>query len=276
MTKECEVFFIASDMTSLFNKQPEIFLREIYGSPLGRIRMDSLLADLERCLLQTPSIQRLLDIGSGHAPVTLQLLARHPRLSAHLVDPSEKLLHEANNLRVSLGISQDRVVISTGTLETVFQNQSSFPCDLLLSHAVANWVPDPLDFIRTLTKLCVPSHTVVSLVFGSSIGKAFRFVSQGMLDDAMHAALAPGTPVSSLLGNEKARPLDPDSVLGVLAEQGCTILDRAGVRIFADYAPSFFLNDPPQLDRLQELETAVRRDPQYWKLGQLAHIVFCR
>ena len=261
--------------TDLFEDKPEVFVREIYENALGQLRVEGLVSDLEAILPQHSEIVSILDIGSGYAPVTLELLRRRPYLNAHLVDPSQELLSRADQLRQTLGIDPSRVKFSVGNLEWVLSHRSNTQANLILCHAVANWVHNPMKFIGELLDLCT-DDSLLSLVVGASFGKVFRFAMQGNLDEALTITGRSGASVSSLLGEEKVQPLDPETVQAFIGEAGFEFLLNSGVRVVADYVPRASLEDPNKLKQLQELENRLRHHPQFWKFGQLVHFIIRR
>lgn len=263
-------------VTHIFKEEPEQFLRGVYGTTLGDLRVDNLCGDIEEVLAHNPNVKTVLDIGSGHAPVTLRLMQRFKGLQVHLVDPSKPLLERALSDAMALGIEGSRLQVTQADLSTVIRRWKEFKSDLVLCHAVANWSDNPKRFVESLVSLAMNSSTCVSLVVGASIGKALRFADQGNLRDAFQAAVRPGAPVGSLLGKELVRPLDPDAVVRWVKRSGCDVVLRRGVRVLADLVPSEALEDPRVLSDLRRIEDHIRKTERFWRLGQLVHVVFRR
>lgn len=261
--------------TNVFVDRSASFLEAIYGNVLGQLRAEQLLDDLEEFLREHVNVTTLVDIGAGHAPVTLTLLHRHPHLRAHLVEPSAELLTQARANAARFGIADERVTYEQNDLDGYIAHGGTGG-DLVLCHAVANWTVDPARFIADLTAHCATTTQFVSLLFGASTGKALRFASQGNMADMLTSVTAPGTPVGSLIETEQVRPLDPDTVLGWIVDAECTVTLRAAVRVFADYVPAAVLNDDTALMTLRKAEHAARRDERYWRLGQLVHVMYSR
>ena len=257
-----------------FDASAQSFLSSVYGRKSGMIRREHLTEDLEGVIRENPWIRSILDIGSGHAPVTLELLKRHPGLRARLVDPSRKLLAKARATRRRAGVGRSRLRTTVGDLSTVSAESGRFPSDLIICHAVANWTPDPGRFINELIQLAAEDDAAVSLVVGASIGKALRFAREGRLNQVSRVALKPGSLVPSLVGDENVRPLDPEAVVRRINRAGCRIILRAGVNILSDIVPPEVLSDSRRLRRLKEVEASLRTESRYWRLGQLVHIVF--
>ena len=259
--------------TTYFQEKGQGFIDGIYGNSLGKMRQEQLFEDLEEFLKQQ-SIRTIVDIGAGHAPVTLKLLAHHEALSAVLVEPSAQLEAQSEQLQHEWNIAAHRIKRVRGDLAMIMENTSSYKADLMLSHAVANWTEDPKKFIQDFTELAVHHHAYASLVVGASRGKAFRFAHQGNTADLLQSVANPGSLVRSFTAEEKVRPLDPDEVIAWIREAHGTILATTGIRIFADYVPQSDLEDPQKYTQLQQAESIARRHESYWKLGQLIHVMF--
>lgn len=259
--------------TNVFIDRSAIFLEAIYGNILGQLRAEQLLDDLEEFLTQHPDVTTVTDIGAGHAPVTLTLLHRHPKLRAHLVEPSAELLAQARVNVERFQITPERVTYEQNDLNGYIEN-GGIGGDLILCHAVANWTVDPKKFITDLTAHCTTATQWISLMFGASTGKALRFASQGNMHDLVTSVTAPGTLVGSLIATEQVRPLDPDTVMTWITDAGCTVTLRSAVRVFADYVPTAVLKDMSALALLRKAENASRREERYWRLGQLVHFVY--
>lgn len=257
--------------TEIFKQKPGVFLENIYGNELGQMRAEQLIADLEE-VLKNRAVSTILDIGAGHAPVTLTLLARHPHLNGILVEPSDGLLKKAQETAEQLGVAKERITLINAGIEDFAPAQD---CELIICHAVVNWTNDPFGCITKLTSLC-KEGTIVSLLFGASTGKAIRFAHQGNISDAITTIKTPGEPVGSLLESEKVRPLDPDAVVKFIENLGNTVSFRAGVRIFADYVKPELLKDKKMLEQVKEAESLARTSETYWRLGQLVHVVYGR
>jgi S-adenosylmethionine-dependent methyltransferase len=260
--------------TTYFEKSGQGFIDGIYGNQLGALRQEQLLEDLEAFLSNGKDIARILDIGAGHAPVTLALLSKHAELSAVLVEPSEQLLKSSEELQSTLSIPGHRVQRVRCELSAYMESVSGVQADLMLCHAVANWTQDPEMFLADLLRLAKRSVQYVSLVVGASRGKAVRFAHQGNMADLLGTLRTPGSSVQSFAQKETVRPLDPDWVMSLIERSGCTIVKASGVRIFADYVPSAILSDSDTLQELKEAERLARHHAHYWKLGQLIHLLF--
>lgn len=236
------------------------------------MRVELLVGDLDR-LIRVQRIRTILDIGAGHAPVTLLLLAKHPRLSATLADPSPKLLANARRLQKELGINPERVQTVKGNLSFVRRGPARFTSDLIICHAVANWTPRPLQFVKDLAVFARGHARYLSLVVGSSPAKAIRFATLGKLRSVEISALHPGELTRSLIGENKVRPLHPDAVIAALTRRREKMIFRAGIRVFADYLPAFAMKTPVGYRSALGLERKVRQHPDWWKFGQLVHII---
>lgn len=261
-----------SSSTNLFLERPAIFLEAIYGNQLGQLRVEQILDDLEHFLTQH-EVTTIVDIGAGHAPVTLTLLSRHPNLRAHLVEPSAELIAQAKINAEQLEVAADRVTYQQTELAEYIAS-GGHDGELVLCHAVVNWTVDPRQFIADLTSHCASRQQWVSLVFGGSSGKSLRFATQGNMADLLTSVQFPGSLVGSFSYTAQVKPLDPTTVQTQLVDAGCEIVLQAGVRIFADYVPPAVLNNDQSFAVLRQAENLARRDERYWRLGQLVHFIY--
>lgn len=124
-----------------FNDISAVFLRNIYRRPKGAVRLAVLRRDLSAILPPRP--WSVLDIGGGAGQMALWLAAQGHRVT--VVDVAENLLAEGRRQAVALGLA-DQVEFVAGD---IFQRPPA-PHDLLLCHAVLEWLPQQ----RELLKLC--------------------------------------------------------------------------------------------------------------------------
>jgi len=251
----------------IFKDKPKAFLDAIYANPLGKIRFENLTDDLTQ-LIKEEKINSILDMGSGSAPVTLSLLHSFPDLTATLVDPSAKLLEKCKEDQKDLSINEGRIEYKNVGLEN-YTPEKKF--DLVICHAVANWTDDPFAFLDKL--FSISQDSFISLLVGASTGKAIRFAHQGNIQDLITTINKPGSPVGSLIEAEKVRPLDPDEVIASIQKNNLRIIDKAAVRVFADYINPEILKDEFKFNQVKEAEKQARRLERYWKLGQLIHFI---
>lgn len=137
--------------------------------------------------------------------------------------------------------------------------------DLILFHAVLEWVADPQAVLKTLWSMLRPGGAL-SLMFYNANGLLMRnvlvgnfgYVQQGMYKKKRRT-LSPDF------------PRDPQQVYGWLEEIGWEITGKTGVRVFHDY-----LRDKQKqhdcFDALTEIETRYCRQEPYISLGRYIHV----
>ena len=123
--------------TDVFKTRSKAFVEKIYGSVLGQIRSENVISDLEEFLRIHPEITSILDIGAGHAPVTLSLLHRNPNLTAYLVEPSSQLIEFAKENQKQFGIEDNRLHFFEGDLKDFIAKKDKPTYNLVICHATA-------------------------------------------------------------------------------------------------------------------------------------------
>ena len=107
---------------------------------------------------------------------------------------------------------------------TAFGNQ----VDLILFHAVLEWVADPLSVLQTLWSMLRPGGTLSLMFYNANgflmhnmVAGNFDYVQVGMPKRKTHAF--------------PDYPRDPQQVYGWLEAIGWQIVGKTGVRVFHDY-----------------------------------------
>jgi S-adenosylmethionine-dependent methyltransferase len=134
--------------------------------------------------------------------------------------------------------------------------------DLVLSHAVLEWLSDPRPAINQLARL-VASGGRLSLMFYNRNAVLLKRVLRGEFEAAL-----PGDEPRA----DKPAALDPDAVRLWLRAAGLRVDSTAGIRLFHDHLPES-LRQGDELERLMELETAYRKREPFSLLGQHVHYV---
>ncbi len=141
--------------------------------------------------------------------------------------------------------------------------QLSEPYDLVLCHAVLEWLAEPHAILPVLHRLCAPGGWL-SLAFYNRDALIYRNLLKGHFRKLRKERFA---------GEGRSltpqRPLDPRELEQAL-ETRWRIEARSGVRVFHDYMPSEFQAKAEPLD-LVEMELAYRRHPAFAGLGRYLH-----
>ncbi len=139
------------------------------------------------------------------------------------------------------------------------------PVDLILFHAVLEWVADPRSVLQTLWSVLRPGG-VLSLMFYNAHGLLMHNMVAGNFD-----YVQAGMPKKKKRTLSPDYPRDPAQVYLWLEEAGWQIMGKTGVRVFHDY-----LREKHQqrdcYEALLELETRYCRQEPYITLGRYIHV----
>lgn len=236
----------------------------IYGSPKGRLRIDTVWEDMVTHvpgLVQGPPLS-VLDAGGGMGQISLKLARLGHDIT--LCDISEKMIKQAQK-RFQKENLESRVTLIHGPLQNLAESRDrSF--DLILAHGVLEWLARPQASLNELLP-CLKSGGHLSLLFYNVKALIFQNAIKGNFRKVMAKKFA---------GHEKSltpqHPLDPETVMDWLDHAGLSIEQLTGVRVFYDYMPSSIRKERSYEDVL-ELERAYCRQKSYALMGKYIHLI---
>lgn len=231
------------------------FAEKIYGGAKGAIRLAVLQADLAEALPERPL--RVLDIGAGLGHMALWLAERGHQVT--LAEPAAPMLEGARERFADAG--------QAGTfIQAPWQDlpaQLDEPYDLVLCHAVLEWLAEPETILPVLHQL-TRTDGLLSLAFYNRDALVYRNLLKGHFRKLRS---------NSLAGEKQSltpqKPLDPRELQAHL-EGLWDIQSQSGVRVFHDYMPRDF-QTKADLHELLEMELAHRRHPAFAGLGRYLH-----
>lgn len=250
-----------------FDDLVEHFSHKIYQSEKGRLRLDviwHLLGTHLPKLEQGPPL-RILDLGCGLGQLGLRLAA----LGHHVTftDLSVRMLEQVKNSCLSENLS--------GQVDFVHAPLQELPTllspdyDLVLCHAVMEWMAEPQQAISSVSKLLAPGGTL-SLTFYNLAALIFRNLIRGNLRKVKFGSHG-GDPGSLTPDN----PLQLQTVVDWLEHANYEVRSVAGVRCFFDYM------ERPARERISyedllEMELLHCQQPPYAQLGRYIHLLCCK
>lgn len=258
-----------------FISDPDKFISSIYGKPGGTIRLRLLLEDLSE-LIEKNNIHNILDIGCGNGFVTLELLKKFRALNAHLVDPSEKMLEKAKLLAKELKIDKKRVVYELADLDQIYKTINSITFDLVICHTVVNWVDTPYGFIEKLVKISKTNNSFVSFLAGSYHGSLIGYAKSGDKNKLNSLLNSPEKriPSDNNLTSKGFCVVNADVVLKIIKKHNCKIYMKSGIRVLFDLYPTELSSNPKNFAALKKIEDKIRKEEDFWKFGNMIHIIF--
>ena len=240
------------------------FTDNIYGSPKGRIRLAILQEDLDTLLSRFPANTplRILDAGSGLGYMALYLAQRGHEVV--LCDHSAEMLQRAKQLFAEQAPAAKVTFIESPVQALQQQVRGQF--DVVLFHAVLEWVSEPQPTLQGLLRFLRPGG-YFSLLFYNRNSLVMRNLLRGNFRKLAADQFA-GDPNSLTPTN----PLLPEDVLGWLAASGLTVLSRTGVRIIYDYL-SREIREQRSFEDILEMERRFCRQEPFLALGRYMHVL---
>lgn len=240
-----------------FDKFADKFEKNIYGSTKGRLRHELLVHHLHDCIsLETLPIE-VLDAGGGTGVMSEMMLNLGHKVT--LSDISSDVLSLAKK-KLGENINLDIQHIDILSLS----NQKQY--DLVICHAVLEWLQHPLEVIRKLVDLVKPGgHLSLSFfnhdaqLFGNMLYGNFDYVEQGMTS-------------KNIVRLSPKNPQKPKVIISQLESLPVKVIKQAGIRCFHDY-----LKQPEkqtsEYEQLKHLEIQYGSTEPYLWLGKYFLII---
>lgn len=231
------------------------FAKKIYGSNKGAIRLAVLQADLNEVLPQRPL--RVLDIGAGLGHMSLWLAQQGHAVT--LVEPALSMLETAQQ---RFADAQCHATFIHADWQS-FAAQAHAPYDLVLCHAVLEWLAEPSAILAALHRLTTVDGWL-SLAFYNKDGLILQNLIKGNLRKLNQQRFT-----GDAGGLTPQQPLDPRE-LAAQVEPLWQIQQRSGIRVFHDYMQPQF-RQKIAAEELISTELNYRRHPALAGLGRYLH-----
>ncbi len=231
------------------------FAQKIYGSNKGAIRLAVLQADLNEVLPKRPL--RVLDIGAGLGHMSLWLAQQGHDVT--LVEPALSMIETAQQRFTD---AQCHATFIHSDWQT-FAEQQHTPYDLVLCHAVLEWLAEPTVILAALHRLTAIDGWL-SLAFYNKDGLILQNLIKGNLRKLNQQRFT-----GDAGGLTPQQPLDPRE-LAAQVEPLWMIQQRSGIRVFHDYMPPQFRQKIAS-EELISTELSYRRHPALSGLGRYLH-----
>lgn len=260
----------AGDVDRNFDDLAHRFKRNVYDRLKGDIRLAVLERDLQEFLPQEFFSEeqkpnkplRILDAGGGQGQFSIAMAKLGHEVV--LCDISAEMLKLAKTNSVEAGV-EDRVRLHHGSIQSL-QEAYTEPFDLVLCHAVLEWVVKPQELLQSLLLLMAP-EAWLSLTFYNvnsiKMKNLLRTNFQKVIDDDYKGYRGSLTPTY---------PREPEQVYKWLSVLPLEQLCRSGIRCFHDYIlePEHRMNEPQQQ---LLLELRLSREEPWRSLGRYIHVL---
>lgn len=246
-----------------FDKLAQKFAKNIYGTPKGEIRAAILWRDLQQTLAQFGNKKlRILDAGGGFGFFSQKLAALGHQVI--LCDISEQMLAQAQMHIDASDVPLDITLVHAPIQDLNQTEHGSF--DLIMCHAVAEWLSNAQSAIYGLTQLLKPDGQL-SLMFFNKEAMRFHSLVSGNFD-----YVQADFKVKKKVGLTPTHPLYIDDVRAWFNDWEMTINCESGVRVINDYLKtSLPLNF--DFNQLLEMELIYSKLEPYLSLGRYIHFV---
>ncbi|MDF2177587.1 methyltransferase domain-containing protein [Aliiglaciecola sp. CAU 1673] len=238
-----------------FDQIAEKFDRNIYGTSKGKLRHELLLHHLSKHLPVSPL--KVLDAGGGTGVMTQSMLELGHQVL--LNDVSEDALTLAKDKLSSAG----DVRFHCGPIVSLPETEQF---DLVICHAVLEWLSEPFDTVDHLLKLVAPGGCL-SLSFFNRDAHLFSNLIYGNFDYIKKDFIVPNrvrlNPNNSLY---------PAEVIGYFEKAGWDVFHKAGIRCFHDYVRDKSLQQS-HYEELKASELAYGDKHPYLWLGRYFHLL---
>jgi len=247
-----------------FDDLTERFARNIYGSAKGEVRLAIVWQHLlDTCpqLLEGKPL-RILDAGCGLGQMALKLAELGHTVV--LADASEKMVAASRQL-----FAQEMPECLPQMLHAPVQMlsvESVGQFDLVLFHAVLEWLAEPKETLQQLLTL-IKSEGTLSLMFYNRDALIFRNLIRGNWRKAESDQLQ-----GEAGGLTPYHPLTLEEVQGWLATWQFEVLSRAGVRVIYDYMDRK-MRESRATEEVVRIEMKYARQEPYLHMGRYLHVI---
>ncbi len=238
------------------------FRRTIYDTPKGQLRLAALQQDFQDLKIPLEG-KRVLDLGGGQGQFSLQLAKQGADIQ--LCDLSEEMIRHA---RSAFNDAQQPLHAVCCPLQDAGQ-QLQGPFDLVMNHAVLEWLEAPLQELPTITRH-VRDGGWLSLMFYNLHGHEWRQLMNGRTHAPQGA-----TDRLRKEGNAPQHPLDPQAVMQALEQQGFEIVRWRGIRCIHDHMHQKIRERIGQ-QSVQDADLEFGLKDPYRLLGRYIHVMACK
>ncbi|KAB2824637.1 tRNA uridine 5-oxyacetic acid(34) methyltransferase CmoM [Aliivibrio finisterrensis] len=241
------------------------FAKNIYGSDKGGIRQTIVWQDMETILAENNAKSEpltVLDAGGGIGQVSQQIAKRGH--SVTLCDISSEMLKLAKEAVEDNGLLPQYQFIHTAVQQIEQYNIGEV--DILLFHAVMEWLDNPKEALDILLKQVKPGG-YASIMFYNHHGLVLKNVICGNIPHVLD-----GMPHRKRFKLQPQKGLMPNDVYQWIEDAGYEIKGKSGIRSFHDYIGNMEYMGDYQIEDVLKLEEQLCRQEPYLSLGRYIHV----
>jgi len=239
------------------------FHKNIYGTPKGQLRLYALREDFKRFeLMASAGNNTVLDAGGGMGQFSSELAANGYQVD--LCDISQEMLNEAERVYKTQAPAA-KVGFKQCAIQDIPQ-QYPEQYDLVLNHAVLEWLEDPQQALQILYDKVKPGGWL-SVMFYNIHGRIWR----GIMNGKLHAP-STSTPRMADEGIAPQQPLEPQWVHAQLIELGLEVKSWRGIRFVYDHMHQK-IRDRVGIEAIAQSESEFGYQPPYRDLARYVHML---
>jgi S-adenosylmethionine-dependent methyltransferase len=245
-----------------FDDLAEKFASHIYGTLKGEIRQLILWQELNNILASLPAAPlRVLDAGGGIGQIATGLAQQGHNVT--VCDLSGKMLARAQEYAEQHQVSQQMNFLQMNIREMPEAWDDQY--DLVLFHAVLEWVSEPQQILAKLYRILRPGG-ILSIMFYNLHGLTLRNLTlgnfgylQAEMKKRKKQTLSPDY------------PRDPAEVYDWLQQAGFRLERKAGIRVFSDMLRTS-VNRAEKAAEIVAMEQRYCRQEPFLSLGRYIHV----
>jgi S-adenosylmethionine-dependent methyltransferase len=242
-----------------FDKMADKFESRIYGTFKGELRLELLQEDLS--VLREGAPLDVWDAGCGSGRMALWFAQSGHRVTG--CDISQKMI---DLTRVRFTEAGEEIALYHRPAQELVASLP--PQDLILFHAVIEWLADPIGTLETLAQQVKPGG-YLSLMFFNHHALIYRNAMRGewrlkyLLEESWWGKGKNLTP---------PYPQKPEELVAWLEAHGFAIQTHTGIRVFHDYMHDE-ARDNTNMEELHELEQRYCRGETFRNMGRYVHLL---
>lgn len=245
-----------------FDDLTKRFKRNIYGTPKGMLRLYALRDDFAKFKIGQKERLSILDAGGGMGQFSSELAAQGHKID--LCDISAEMLEGAKHLFNEQGLNS-QINLTQCSIQEIPQ-RFDLQFDLVMNHAVLEWLVDPTEALNTLYQQVKPGGWL-SVMFYNVHGKTWR----GLMNGKLHA---PTTSTERMAKEGIAPPqrLEPQWVHDQLIDLGLEVKSWRGIRFVYDHMHQK-IRDRVGLEAIAASESEFGYQAPYKDLARYVHML---
>jgi S-adenosylmethionine-dependent methyltransferase len=248
-----------------FDDLVEHFAEKVAKSFKGKLRRRIIWRDLKAVLdINAVKPLKILDVGAGLGHFTVELAKNGHKVTYN--DISSKMMTAAQASAKEHGLF-NQIQWVNGAYQQLPSILPEQGFDLVLCHALIEWIQSPSELMRFIAQTLKPGG-YVSICTYNQAGRVYRNLIRGNFNAVRNAPDKP----SSGRGLTPTNPQSIEDIERLLTMNGLSIVQRSGIRVFSDYVQVKIGGNAIE-EEVSRMELDMSQIEPYWRMGRYLH--FC-